>query len=92
MVSDSNGRFQITNISKLEHNYEKISSTIIRGKLKLGEVQHIPLYLDDYYSFKGQVVRSNQLNCAELIVAIALNYSYSLPKSGIRLFKFLWYN
>lgn len=82
MVSDSNGRFQITTISKLEHNHEKISSTIIREKLKLGEVQHIPLYLDDYYSIKGQVVRSNQLNCAESIVTIALDYSYSLPKSG----------
>ena len=82
MVSDSNGRFQVTTISKLEHNHEKISSTIIREKLKLGEVQHIPLYLDDYYSIKGQVVRSNQLNCTESIVTIALDYSYSLPKSG----------
>lgn len=82
MVSDSNGRFQITTISKLEHNHEKISSTIIREKLKLGEVHHIPLYLDDYYSIKGKVVRSDQLNCNELIVTIEIDHSYYLPKKG----------
>ncbi|MCM3651690.1 hypothetical protein [Metabacillus litoralis] len=82
MVSDSNGRFQITTISKLEHNHEKISSTIIREKLKLGEVHHIPLYLDDYYSIKGKVVRSDQLNCNESIVTIEIDHSYYLPKKG----------
>ncbi|WP_168733866.1 FAD synthetase family protein [Metabacillus sediminilitoris] len=83
MVSDSNGRFDVTTVSKLEHNHEKISSSAIREMLITGEVQKIPMYLEDYYSIKGKVIRNYHINHNENVLTIKIDHSYHLPKKGL---------
>lgn len=83
MVSDSNGRFDVTTVSKLEHNHEKISSSSIREMLITGEVQKIPMYLEDYYSIKGKVIRNYHINHNENVLTIKIDHSYHLPKKGL---------
>jgi riboflavin kinase/FMN adenylyltransferase len=83
MVTDSKNRFEVTTVSKLEHNHEKISSTLIREVLNTGEVENIPLYLEDHYSIKGKVVRDRYLNDKETILTIEVDQFYHLPKKGL---------
>jgi riboflavin kinase / FMN adenylyltransferase len=83
MVLDSKGRFNITTVSKLEHNHEKISSTIIRESLNSGNVKNVPMYLEDYYSIKGKVIRTHPINHNETVLTINIDHSYHLPKKSI---------
>lgn len=52
---DSANRFEVTTISKIEKNAQKISSTLIRQLLRAGRVAEIPNYLGDYYAISGKV-------------------------------------
>jgi len=83
MVVDSNGRFDVTTVSKLEHNHEKISSTAIREMLMTGEVQKIPMYLENHYSIKGKVIHNYHINHNETVLTITIDHSYHLPKKGL---------
>ena len=83
MVADSNGRFDVTTVSKLEHNHEKISSTIIREMLMTGNVKNIPMYLEEYYAIKGKVIRHHKINHNETVLVINIDSSYHLPKKGM---------
>ncbi|HZG72043.1 MAG TPA: FAD synthetase family protein [Chondromyces sp.] len=83
MLLDSKGRFGVTTISKLEHNHEKMSSSIIRKMLNSGKVQDIPMYLEDYYSIKGKIVKDQTINHNESVLKIDIDRSYHLPKKGL---------
>jgi riboflavin kinase / FMN adenylyltransferase len=82
LVADSNGRFNVTTVSKMEYNHEKISSTMIREMLNAGNVKNLPMYLEDYYSIKGEVIRHYPLNNNETVITITIDHSYRLPKKG----------
>ncbi|MEH7086078.1 FAD synthetase family protein [Neobacillus drentensis] len=74
--SDSDGRIAGIMVNKIEFEGEKISSTLIRDLIFLGELEKIPRYLGDYYQIKGRV-RLTKHN-ADILV----NPYYLLPASG----------
>lgn len=55
LKKDSANRFEVTTVSKVEKNEQKISSTLIRQLLRAGRVEEVPNYLGDYYTIRGKV-------------------------------------
>lgn len=80
LVRDSDGRFEVTTVQKLECQEEKISSTIIRELLSIGDVHRIPLYLGDCYSIKG-IVTHGEKNTSDSL-KVNFDKSYILPSMG----------
>ncbi|WP_018660132.1 riboflavin biosynthesis protein RibF [Heyndrickxia acidiproducens] len=80
-------RFAITAIGKyaVENTDEKISSTLIREKIKRGAVSHVKNLLGRYYEVKGTVVhgekRGRQLGFPT--ANIQLSEPYILPPNGV---------
>ncbi|MFD2215482.1 FAD synthetase family protein [Metabacillus endolithicus] len=87
LVIDSDGRFEVTTVQKLECQEEKISSTIIRELLNIGDVHRIPLYLGDCYSIKG-IVTHGEKNTGDSL-KINIDKNYLLPLMGLYKVKLL---
>lgn len=74
-----NGFFDVTTISKIECNSQKIGSTLIRELVSEGKVDLVPEYLGDHYKTSGRVNQSS--NQGNLIV-VHYDRDFILPKSG----------
>ncbi|WP_096199445.1 FAD synthetase family protein [Bacillus sp. FJAT-45350] len=83
MKEDGNGMFDVTTISKVEEQNNKISSTLIRNLINDGEVDKVPSYLGDFYISKGNIegyemdYRQNKI-----YFTLKQHSHYMLPKSG----------
>lgn len=73
------GKVKVVTIDKLEHNGQKISSTLIRQLIQSGTVDRIPQYLGDYYTIYGSVSPSRSTNYR---LELKVSYPYMIPLSG----------
>ncbi|TLS36879.1 adenylyltransferase/cytidyltransferase family protein [Pseudalkalibacillus caeni] len=80
---DGAGSFDVTTVSKMEEQNEKISSTKIRELLSEGNVGDIPLFLGDYYLFVGKAKEPFYLKGKkEKFVEVFIDENYLLPSTG----------
>ncbi|GER65669.1 riboflavin biosynthesis protein [Weizmannia acidilactici] len=96
----ANGRFTITTVGKvvLENSEEKVSSTLIRTKIREGKVRDVERLLGRYYEIKGVVVhgekRGRQLGFPT--ANIQLPDPYMLPPNGVYIVQMMvgdvWHN
>jgi riboflavin kinase/FMN adenylyltransferase len=84
LKEDALGRFEVTTISKVEHNNQKISSTIIRNLVSSGNVGLIPDYLGSFYEVSGKIkTYPVSLKATYYIIRIFIDKGYVLPKAGV---------
>ncbi|WP_173916847.1 FAD synthetase family protein [Halobacillus sp. Marseille-Q1614] len=76
LVTDSNGRFEVTKVSELSQNSHKVGSTLLRDLLSTGKVEKVSDYLGRNYEMKGF------MNGHGKAVEITIDSSYFLPCSG----------
>lgn len=81
LITDSNGFFEVTTISKIEVNNVKISSTAIRRLLDEGNVYDIPAYLGKFYQIEGEV-ESYHSSSNLLTIKMKVDPDVFLPSSG----------
>ena len=83
LTLNTEDKFEVTTVSKLSENNEKISSTIIRELLAAGKVQHIPRHLGRSYEVHGQIeskaVENNKNN---RLTKVKIKDNYFLPRKG----------
>nr|WP_186324616.1 bifunctional riboflavin kinase/FAD synthetase [Paenibacillus bovis] len=86
----SKGNFDVTTISKLEKNNEKISSTAIRQLINNGDMQGARKLLGRYYITEGTVVNGDKRGrtIGFPTANVALEGDYLTPKGGIYSVKF----
>ncbi|HZG70614.1 MAG TPA: FAD synthetase family protein [Chondromyces sp.] len=56
MKKDSGGILDVTKVEKVELDGEKISSTLVREKIRAGEIDRLPAYLGDTYHVEGRIL------------------------------------
>ncbi|MCA1030118.1 bifunctional riboflavin kinase/FAD synthetase [Bacillus timonensis] len=98
MPFHSRGEFTSTTVEKLTQNEQKISSTLIRGLIRSGDVDQLTNLLGRFYSVSGVVV--NGENRGSKIgfptANIRVNDEYILPPTGVYTVRIKvrskWYN
>lgn len=74
---------EVTTVSKIEHDDEKISSTAIRNLLDEGHVNKVPMYLGDFYEIYGEVNQSSLFYKKHPFLKLIVDKGYRMPKPGI---------
>ena len=77
LEEDADMQFRVTKVNKVECRGKKISSTLIREKISLGEMESIPDYLGQCYQIEGKVSVSKNK------VTFNASPHYQLPAEGI---------
>jgi riboflavin kinase / FMN adenylyltransferase len=83
LAEEGKGAFDVTTVSKIQHEVEKISSTAIRELLLAGNVNKIPNYLGDFYEVRGKVERSSFFYKNDFFIKITLDEGYMTPAAGV---------
>ncbi|MGY4788989.1 adenylyltransferase/cytidyltransferase family protein [Bacillus sp. OHL2] len=83
LKSESAGEFEVTAIQKIEHEEEKISSTIIRHLLAAGNVEDVPNFLGDFYEIRGEVKESLSYHTHFQFAKVFVDGTYRIPAPGI---------
>ncbi len=85
LVEQAQNRFTVEIIEPVTYMNEKISSTRIKSKLELGQVQDLPNLLGRYYSLKGIIVHGRKKG-KELgfpTANLEVDADYLIPKVGV---------
>jgi riboflavin kinase / FMN adenylyltransferase len=83
LAGEGKGSFDVTTVSKIQHEFDKISSTAIRELLLSGNVNKIPHYLGDFYEVRGRVERSSFFYKNDFFIKITLDEGYMTPAAGV---------
>jgi len=77
--------FEVTTISKIQQQNQKISSTKIRQLVSTGHVNLIPEYLGDFYEIRGKVNAFSPTSkiADSSVLQIYVDKGYLLPKPGV---------
>lgn len=84
ILEDGRGKFQVTQIPKLQFSDEKISSTLIRQVIGEGDVERIPSFLGDYYETRGKILLNarGHYSADNTLIVSMLPY-FMLPAKGV---------
>lgn len=82
LESDGSGMFQSYIVPRMESHGQKISSTVIRELLQLGEVKRLYDYLGCYYMTRGQIESSDCDPKYGVSVSVQVHAHYTLPGEG----------
>lgn len=82
LANDYHYEFEVTSVAKVEHNNQKISSTLIRKLISSGDVDLIPDYLGHYYEITGQVI-GNPMHPNLTFGKLSVITDGYLPESGV---------
>lgn len=74
--------FDVTIVSKIKQDHQEISSTLIRYRLSIGEVDSIPELLGEHYKIKGSLVPDNIRGNKRAINYLVIKENYLLPCEG----------
>lgn len=77
------GRFGVTTVHKIEHQCEKISSTVIRELLAEGCVKEVPSYLGDFYEVQATVNDYSLFYKNDQFMKVSVQKGYRIPKLGV---------
>ncbi|EID44697.1 FAD synthetase family protein [Parageobacillus thermoglucosidasius] len=76
MEEDSGYSITVTKVEHVKRNDEKISSTLIRNKIRLGLMEELPDYLGEFYETKGKMI------CTDGKDELLLDRYYMIPSKG----------
>jgi riboflavin kinase/FMN adenylyltransferase len=90
---DGEGNYGVTVVPKVEYNGQKISSTLIRKLLKVGDVQQISFLLGDFYETRGRAnIESGVLKHQRIQIEYHPLPQYMLPPPGRYVIRVEWNN
>lgn len=73
---DAEGRFGVTTVEKMEKQSHKVSSSLLRGLISSGQVEHVPSYLGGRYEIQGILRQENHQ------YRMYIDVDYFLPSPG----------
>jgi riboflavin kinase / FMN adenylyltransferase len=82
LESDGGGLFRLHVVPRVEHEGQKISSTLIRELLRLGEVKRLSVYLGRFYMTRGQIYSFDNDPKQGTRVSLWVHHHYTLPTEG----------
>ncbi|AJY73474.1 adenylyltransferase/cytidyltransferase family protein [Paenibacillus beijingensis] len=82
LEADGGGFYRVHIVPRMDHQKQKISSTMIRELLRSGEVKRIADYLGGLYTTRGQIYSFNNDSKRGVSANIQVDRHYMLPAEG----------